>query len=206
MSSPDQLSFLRVDPNDSKVLLKSFAAAALIEAVILTGAGLYAHWLAHPQAKDADTANFIEAQIFQPQEAKLVEDKPVRQAKKEVALSKKVDAGHTAKTEDEKKIDEDNQTEGGQKLAPTHGPLAVFAPAPKIPVYLQDRDLHVSVVIDFYVSSLGVSTPKLIGSSGNDELDALALSTAAKWQFRPAENDHHAIDSKVRLRIVFDVK
>jgi len=75
-----------------------------------------------------------------------------------------------------------------------------------IPSYLQDQNFKTSVVIDFFVSALGSVTPKLVGSSGNEELDALALNTAKKWQFRAAEKDHHTIDSKVRLRIIFEVK
>lgn len=75
-----------------------------------------------------------------------------------------------------------------------------------IPAYLQNQELKTSVVIDFFINSQGGVTPRLVGSSGNEELDAIAIEAVKKWQFRPAENDHHAIDSKVRLRIVFEVK
>jgi TonB family protein len=53
---------------------------------------------------------------------------------------------------------------------------------------------------------MGVVTPRLLSSSGNEELDVIALNTSRQWQFRPAESDHVAIDSKVRLRILFEVK
>jgi TonB family protein len=203
---PSELAFLQRDPDESKILKKSFVIAFVIETVVLTAAGFNGHWLAHPGAAADDTSKFIEAQIFQaPDKAVLVEDKPVAEPKKEIALAKHVDQGRKAK-DDEKKVEDENQTVGGQKLAPTHGPVAVYAPAPVIPSYLQDREMHASVVIDFFVTSLNVATPKLVGSSGNDELDAIALATVKKWQFRAAENDHHATDAKVRLRIVFDVK
>jgi TonB family protein len=60
-------------------------------------------------------------------------------------------------------------------------------------------------VIEFLITASGGVTPRLLRSSGNDELDAIALTTVKKWQFRPAEQDHKAIDSKIRLRIVFEV-
>jgi TonB family protein len=61
-------------------------------------------------------------------------------------------------------------------------------------------------VIDFFVDSQGESTPRLVGSSGNEELDAITLATVKKWQFRPAEQDGKPIDAKTRLRVEFEVQ
>lgn len=189
------------------VFWASAGIALLIEAVALTLAGWNGHWMVHPK-KSADTSNFIEAQVYEaPKETHLVDQaKPVAApARHEVTLSKIPNHGRQAKPE-ESKIQEENQTESGPKYAPTHGPIAIFSPPPVIPSYMQDRDLKASVVIDFLVSGQGNTTPRLVGSSGDEELDAIALAAVKKWQFRPAESDHHPIDSKVRLRIVFEVK
>ena len=192
--------------DDRRVLLGCAAVALALELMLLIVLGWSRHWLSHPQKAD-DISNFIEAQIFElPPEAHLIDQiKPLAPVKHEVAISKKVNQGRETKP-DENKIQDENQTESGAKLAPTHGPVAVFSPSPHIPSYLQDKELHVSVVIDFFVSALGSTMPRLVGSSGNEELDAIALEAANKWRFRAAEKDHHPTDSKVRLRIVFDVQ
>lgn len=207
MSSSSIQDFPEADRNDSKTLAKCAAIALLIEAAVLVGVGSWQHWLAHPQKNTSlDTSNFIETQMVQiPHENKLTEEKPVAApARHEAVLSKTPDTGRKAKPE-ESKIDESNQTQARSSLGPTHGPVAVFSPSPVIPSYLQNKELHASVVIDFFVNSRGGTTPRLVGSSGNEELDALAIRTAQRWQFRPAEKDHRAVDSKVRLRILFEV-
>jgi TonB family protein len=208
MSSARAAQLLEVK-SPRKILTWSLITSFALEALVLTIAGWNGHWLAHPQ-KPNDESGFIEAQIFQvPKESHLVEvaEKAkvvVRHA--EPVLSKAVNQGREAKP-DEGRLPEQNQTDAsGTPSVPTHGPVAIFAPPPKIPNYLQDQDLNTNVVIEFLVSAQGQSTPRLIGSSGNEELDAIAIETAHKWQFRPAEKDHKAVDSKVRLRIVFEVK
>jgi TonB family protein len=205
--SSDLGDFFIQDDTDRKILLWSGILAAMLELTLLTAMGIQSHWLAHPASKSDGRENFVEAQIFElPKENRLVEqNKPVALARHEVTLSKEANKGREAKP-DENKVQDENQTESGPKLAPTHGPVAVYSPSPHIPAYLQEKELHVSVVIDFFVSAQGQTTPRLVGSSGNEELDAIAIDTAKKWQFRPAETDHKAKDSKVRLRIVFDVQ
>lgn len=204
--SVNTASTLLEDRGDRRGLGLALIAGVVIESFLLTLAGWNSHWLAHPQAPPTDS-NFIEAQIFEvPVESHLVEpSKPLTRAKPEVALSKAVAKGRSA-LPSEAQTDEQNQTAGGSTLAASHGPVAIFSPSPVIPSYLQDKDLHASVVIDFLVSAQGQTTARLVGSSGNEELDAIALTTAKKWQFKPGEKDHQAIDSKVRLRIVFEVK
>jgi len=60
-------------------------------------------------------------------------------------------------------------------------------------------------VIEFLITAQGEVTPRLLDSSGNDELDAIAIDTVKKWQFKPAAQDNVPIDSKTRLRILFEV-
>jgi len=188
---------------DSKTFLWSMLVAFAIEALVLFLIGWHEHWIAHPQNTGMDESRFIEAQVYEiPPDAHLVSQQSVK-ASHEQAISKKVSAS-AAKTQTAPEAD--NQTQQGQNVVPNHGPVAVYAPAPAIPTYFQDKDLHVSVVIDFFVNAQGQFVPQLVGSSGYEELDAIAIATVKKWQFRAAEKDHHPIDAKVRLRIVFDVR
>lgn len=192
-------------PGENRIFWRAALVALVLELAVLTALGARDKWLSH-RPKVLDESNFIEAQVLIPQETHLVEEKPKASlAKPEATVSKVPDKGRVAKPE-EKVLPEENKTESGPKLAPTHGPVAVFSPAPKIPAYLQDNDLHASVVIDFFVAANGNAEPRLVGSSGNEELDAIAIAAAKKWRFQPAENDHHPADAKVRLRIVFEVQ
>lgn len=159
-----------------------------------------------PTTPAAKEFSFVEAQVIQlPAEAHLTQsEKETVPSKKETTLSKSPSQG--SKASNQSLSDEQNRTQAAPALAPSHGPIAVYAPHPVIPSYLQDREFKTSVIIDFFVESTGKATVRLAGSSGNEELDAIALETVKKWQFRPAEQDHRAIDSKVRLRIVFKVQ
>lgn len=197
-------------PTEPKILWICAVSAFVLEFVILTGVGIGQHWLAHPQKTNGlDQEKFLEATMVQlPEEAHLQETKPIEKpAPKEVAISKKPDQGRKAKA-DENPIDDKNKTTSSDNisLGPTHGPVAVFAPPPVIPSYLQNQELKASVVIDFFITAQGSVMPRLVGSSGNEELDAIAIGTAKKWQFRSAEKDHKPVDSKVRLRILFQVQ
>ncbi len=193
--------------DERKILIYAAAAACFLEFAFLTAVGWHGHWLAHPQKTTGlDASKFIEAEVFKmPREEVLRSEKPVSiPARHEAVLSKKAGQGRKAKPS-EKKLVEENQTKAGPPLAPTHGPIAVYAPVPAIPAYLRNENLKTSVVIEFFVTAQGNVIPRLLSSSGNEELDAIAIATVKKWQFRPAEANHKSIDSKVRLRIVFQV-
>lgn len=191
-----------------KVLLKSLAAALLIELLLVTAFGWNSHWLAHPTQVNPET-QYIEAQIFQmPKEAHLVDShKAVTQAARpEKTISIRPQQGSASGSKSDSSVEEENQTEAGPALSATHGPVAVYAPPPVIPSYLQDHELKASVIIEFLVSTQGKATPRLVRSSGNEELDAIAVKTVNKWIFRPGEQDGKPIDSKVRLTILFTVQ
>ncbi len=198
---------LEIKKYESKLLALSITAALIIEFLILTGMGIYQHWLAHPQAKtEWASPQYIETEIYeQPKPEHLFEEKKSQTlAKPEKALSVHPDEGK--KSKDNNPTKDENQTQAGPQLAPNHGPIAIETPAPVIPDYLKDHDMATSIVIDFFVTSMGIVTPHLVSSSGNEELDAIALATAKKWRFKPAEREHRAYDSKVRLRINFQVQ
>lgn len=100
---------------------------------------------------------------------------------------------------------EQNKVDAGPQLGPTHGAVALYAPQPAIPKDLLGQNLKASVVIEFLITAQGQVTPRLLESTGNDELDAAALGTVSKWQFKPAAQDNVPVDSKFRLRIYFEV-
>ena len=86
-----------------------------------------------------------------------------------------------------------------------HGPLPYYHPAPRLPDSLTQDKIQMSVLIEFSVSSDANTTSQLVSSSGNKRLDALAMDTAREWKFYPAEADGRPIDSRVRLKINFQV-
>jgi len=86
-----------------------------------------------------------------------------------------------------------------------HGPMVEFSPSPKLPEYLKNQNLKTSVLIEFQISQTGQVIPRLLSSSGNEELDVLALKTANTWVIRPAIKDGNPINAKIRLRINFEV-
>jgi TonB family protein len=176
---------------------------------LLTGLAWQKHWLAHPQKTTSlDESRFIETEIYQtPEQAHLTEDTPslIPKPQSEHTLSTQPLSGKMSPTQTPL-TEEQNQTTAGPKISENHGPISVFAPPPVIPPYLQDRELQAHVVIDFYINTQGVASPRLAGSSGNDELDAIALTAVKKWVFRPAEAGGKPIDAKIRLRIVFVVQ
>jgi TonB family protein len=199
LSMPDP----RKGPEDRAFRLAALAALAL-EAGILALLGLsQAHWLGRP-GHAADAAEYIEAQVMpMPEEAHLVSQDAAASVPEEV-LSKEAGKGKKPKP-GQKPIQDQNQTQAGPALGATHGVVALYAPAPVIPAYLRDQMLKASVVIEFTVTAAGQASPRLLSSSGNEELDAIALGTVRKWRFAPAEQEHHPMDSKTRLRIMFEV-
>ncbi len=116
------------------------------------------------------------------------------QVKPNASPSKSLDAPNT------------NQIQHGKPLAGSHGPVLIESPAPVIPDYLKDKEINAKVIIEFTVLKDGRVSPRLLVSSGNEELDQIAIGAASRWKFYPAESEHQAIDAKVKLRIVFEVK
>lgn len=85
-------------------------------------------------------------------------------------------------------------------------PLPDSSPLPAIPDDLRSEALDRTCVAEFDVGADGApSGVRIAQSSGNDELDRLALDAAKKWHFRPATRDGQPIQSTVRLHIEFQV-
>ena len=199
-----------VKEHRSKALFFSFLIALALELSVFFILGLNS---LHSPFKNSSPYShtdqpYLEAEIVQlPEQAHLIEDKPIKKSSPshEVVLSKTPGKGVEA-SPDSALLEEENQTESGTPLSEDHGPIAIIAPRPIIPNYLQGDDLKTYVIIDFYVNTEGLPNPRLVASSENQELDAIALETAQKWRFRPAEKDKKPIAARVRLRIVFAVE
>ena len=181
----------------------AFALAALLQ-----GAGIAL--MAVPSRTAAPpvqpTLAPIEAELFdKPQEkSHLVARKATRRAIERIAPSNasSIADGPPATAAQE----EPNRPSVGGAGVATHGPIVAFGPAPRMPEYLRDQNLDASLMIEFTIADDGTAVPHLLSGSGNDELDALALKTARRWQFSPAMREDRPVPSKARLRLNFEVK
>jgi protein TonB len=196
--------------DDKRVLVGAAALAIAFEVTLIICVSEFERFAPAPFKPKASETQFIETEIVklpEPPQPKLRSKEALPSpAKPEAVLSKDPNKGRKAKPNETEHLTDSNQTQAEAPLPPTHGAVALSTPSPVIPPYLRDRELKSSVVIEFQITSEGSVTPKLLGSSGNEELDQIAISTAKKWRFRPAEKDGHPIDAKVRLRIVFEVQ
>lgn len=198
----------QIEAEEKSLMAKSAAVALgvyLALALIITRGALHA-----PTPAVTQEAPVVEAELVEPKEPPKLYEKTAPKAapvvKTEATISKNLHQGHESADEMKKVMETSNQTVAAPPPAPpTHGPQLEYSPSPKLPTYLKNQNLKGSVLIEFFVSAKGMVTPNLIGSSGNDELDALALKTARTWIFKPAAKEGQPTDAKVRLRINFEV-
>ena len=87
----------------------------------------------------------------------------------------------------------------------TRGVRVVYAPLPKLPEAFASAALKTNVVIEFTVLADSTNLARLVESSGNEELDAAALSATKRWKFLPAVADNRPMDTKIRLTVNFIV-
>lgn len=187
---------------DQKRLQQAAGIAVALELLFFVALGLgHLPFLRNP----FDSANYVEAQIVQlPANAHLT-GAEAAQEEDEVVFSRKQSHQKKVEKKEPPKAPEKNQVDAGPVMGPTHGPVAIYAPAPTIPTYLRYQNLKTNVVVEFLITAQGGVTPRLLDSSGNDELDAIAIKTVSKWQFKPAAKNNVSVDSKTRLRILFEV-
>lgn len=198
---------------EARLLFRYTLVAIIVVLSTLQGIGWQLHWFAHPpRTKGLDPDTFIEAEVVRLPEAEHLTGTTASRdvVAEEPAISTEVDRGRTANPAEKARLaqPEHNVTKAApaESLPATHGPVAVYTPAPAIPARLASEDLRKGLVIEFFITAQGSVTPRLITSSDNDEVDAIALGAVRKWQFRPAEEERRPVDAKVRLRIVFDVE
>ncbi len=83
--------------------------------------------------------------------------------------------------------------------------VPVSEPKPSIPDDLRDSDLNTDFNALFTVHADGTASVKMVSSTGNPALDALALDAAKRWTFRPATRGGQPVESYLRLRVEFSV-
>ena len=85
-------------------------------------------------------------------------------------------------------------------------PLEGHQPQPTIPDDLRSDALDKTFVAEVTVGPDGMPNSVTVSqSTGSNELDRLAMDTAKQWRFKPATRDGQPIESRVRLRIEFQV-
>jgi TonB family protein len=204
----NSMRWASVRDDSSQALAFSFLLALTLEFFVFVILGINHLHSPTPTLTAPQETHYLETEIVQlPEQARLIEEKPATKVplQKEISLSKVPGRGKDPQP-GQIALEEDNQTENGNPLSEDHGPIAIIAPHPVIPNELKDHEFKTHVVIDFYVNTEGLPNPRLVASSENQELDAIALETAQNWRFRPAEKDKKAIAARVRLRIVFAVE
>jgi protein TonB len=94
--------------------------------------------------------------------------------------------------------------------APPHEAVTVAAaplnqPQPALPDDLLESDLHATFRALFTVHPDGTASVKMLSSTGNAQLDRIALAAAQRWTFRPATVDGKPVESYLRLAVEFEV-
>ncbi len=190
--------------SEFRVLKLSFPIAILIEVFVLAVLGsLQRKSLSVPAAPKVSENAWVEAQIYEmPERAHLVESRktPVSVTQQEVAIHPRATQAQAATTS-RLSLDQENQTEQGPAIPRDHGPIPIFHPKPVLPAYLEYQDTAQSVVVIFEVSADGLVNPRLVISSGHEEIDAVILETLRKWKFQPEVRDGKPVNSRFRTRI-----
>ena len=199
----------RAERSAQKILRYAFIGAFAVELLVI--AGLSARFASHESPAVVASSAPIEATIFEkPHEAHLSEEKPVHAkraaAMPEPVVSKTPSVGKEAAKAAPLSLPTENVVDSSKPAIVSHGPMVVSSVSPKIPNYLKDQNLKTSVLIEFVVGADGSSSPHLLSSSGNEELDAIAVKSASQWRFNPAVKDNQAVPAKVRIRINFEVE
>lgn len=194
--------------NDRRRLFLSAATALAFEILFFLAIGFGHMPFFNNSANNLDSSKFVDVQMLQlPADAHLSGATAVKDDDEIVFNPRKKQVKRIKKEQPAPPAPVQNQVtkSGGADYGPTHGPIALYDPSPVIPEYLRNQNLNASVVIEFFITGSGMATPRLLISSGNEELDAVAINTVKKWQFKPAESNNMPIDSKTRLRISFEV-
>ncbi len=198
--------------DNSRVLRNCFFLAVAIETIILFLFGQAFFTSDHVLSSSVMITQPMEAQLYQekaPSTSHLRSEHPTIASplSSEPTLSKSPDVGKDVKPSELPVQPQNNQTVAVSPAPPlTHGPVSMASPSPIIPNYLLNNVLKTSVVIEFFISKEGRVVPTLLSSSENEELDQIALKAAKKWTFKPAQKEGVSIDSRLRLRIEFEVQ
>lgn len=84
-------------------------------------------------------------------------------------------------------------------------PQVVYDPKPTIPSDLLGSDLNTNFWALFTINPDGTTDVKMLQSTGNQELDEIAMQCAKEWKFKPATLDGKPVESYERLDVQFQV-
>lgn len=83
---------------------------------------------------------------------------------------------------------------------------AVSAPQPIIPSELYEEGMKCSCVARFTILDSGKTRVKIVSSSGNHEVDCIALRTLQRWIFKPAMLNGKPVESNRKVKIHFEIE
>ncbi len=83
---------------------------------------------------------------------------------------------------------------------------ALSAPQPIIPSDMYEEGMKCSCVARFTILDSGKTKVKIVSSSGNHEVDCIALRTLQRWIFRPAMLNGKPVESNRKVKIHFEIE
>jgi len=176
----------------SKKFLGSVFLVLLLELWVL-------HLLGGNHAQKQDPEFFAETQLLEMPRQLVAEKK--QPSKKQILKL------HTTQKPGKKlALETNNAIEDGSIASHSHGPIPLLTPTPTIPSRFHEKDLNLHAIVEFQIDTQGHAIPKLRRLTGEKELDVLAIETAWKWRFQPAEKDGHPVASKFLIKMLFEVK
>jgi protein TonB len=94
-------------------------------------------------------------------------------------------------------------TENEQDFRPA---VALASPHPEIPSEMHEECFKSCCIARFLIKQDGKFDVKLLTSTGNEDLDEIALKTLKQWKFRPATLNGEPVPSTRRIKIQFEVE
>lgn len=83
---------------------------------------------------------------------------------------------------------------------------AVSAPQPIIPSEMFEEGVKCSCTARFTILDSGKTKVNIVSSSGNHEVDCIALRTLQRWIFKPAMLNGKPVESKRKIKIQFEIE
>lgn len=82
----------------------------------------------------------------------------------------------------------------------------VHCPKPEIPAELHEQCFKSCCLAKFTIKQDGVSSVKLLSSTGSTEVDEIAVSTLQRWKFKPATVNGKPVESAKKIKVEFEVE
>ncbi len=79
------------------------------------------------------------------------------------------------------------------------------SPHPEIPPELHENCFKSCCIAKFLISPAGKTSVQILSSSGNEQLDEIALKTLKQWKFRPATLNGEPVESTKKIKIEFEI-